>query len=409
MTLATNGLQAGIGLATGVATARILGVAGKGELATIQSIGTIIVTLGTLGLYEAVVYYAAREPETGGKDSTAATAFLLAASIVFFPLALWAVPRLLPGQRPEVQLGAQHYLFIYPAFVLMGAVQSILRASGRLLQWNVVRVAIQLSWLAIIIVGSTRAEVRPEELTTTYMVVLIVLAVVLTVFYREIWVAGWPPEARRLPRLFRYGLPLFAKTGSRALNVRLDVVVMAAVLTSDDVGVYAVAATWSTVLGLLPTALNAVLVPRLASEADPARRQHLERQSLVAGGAAIVGAAIVLGFAAPVGIPLLFGGAFASAVPYAVGLLAAGAVLASSQLMGALVQSRGKTDVLLFAELVGLAATGVGLVTLLPRYGIWGAVITSTLAYASAAALIAASLLRRRSPPPPPPEATSPT
>lgn len=388
VTFLTNGVQGSMGLLTGVLSARLLGTAGKGELAAIQAIATMVVTLGTFGLYESVVYYAAREPRTGAEESVSATTGLMLASLVFIPAAWATMPLLLPGQRSGIVWGARVYLLIFPAFLLLGGVQSLLRASGRMVRWNLLRILAQAFWLVVLGIAAYLHVAAAETLAATYAVVLCAVGVIVVLVHRSLWRPGWPPKWSRLPRLFRYGLPLFARTGSRAINVRLDVVVMAALLDPQDVGIYSVAATWSMILGLIPSAVGAVLFPRLSRERDLKRRRVLERKSVAAGMAIIVLAAIALGSATPYILPLLFGDAFGQASSYAVGLLGAGVVLALSQLLQAVVQGRGRTGVLFGAEAAGLVVTIVGLVVLLPRFHLWGAVATSTMAYTTVTATL---------------------
>ncbi len=388
VTFATNAFQGVMGLFTGVLAARLLGTTGKGELAAIQAVATIVVTLGTFGLYESVIYYASRQPETAPHESVVTTAGLLLTSLVFIPLAWLLMPLLLPEQRPGVVWGARVYLFIFPAFLLLGAVQSLLRASGQMIRWNVLRVLAQSLWLVVMLLAVWVVERRAELLASGYVALLCVASVTVVVTHRRLWAAGWPPRWPRLRRLLTYGLPLFARTGSRALNVRLDVVVMAALLAAEDVGIYSVAATWSMMLAMIPSAVGAVLFPRLSRERDSNRRRLLEKKALASGTALIVLAAGALAIVAPFALPRLFGDEFAPAIQYAIGLMVSGVVLAISQLLEALVQGRGRTGVLLGAELAGLVVTVVGLIVLLPRLRIWGAVVTSTLAYLTVTALL---------------------
>jgi O-antigen/teichoic acid export membrane protein len=50
-----------VGICTGVASARLLGPKGRGELAAIQSWPTVLSSLGLLGTAEALVYFCALE------------------------------------------------------------------------------------------------------------------------------------------------------------------------------------------------------------------------------------------------------------------------------------------------------------------------------------------------------------
>ena len=380
-TLAVNGLLGVVGMGAGVVGARLLGPEGKGELATLQVVASVIATVGTLGLFDAIVYHAAREPAEGARDAVAAMVFLLGLGVVSLPIAALLVPWALPESRPGVVWGAQVYLGVFPAFVLLGTVQSLLRARMSLRAWNAVRIVSQTLWLLVLIGAWFLAVHVPEFVAAAYVVCLLALAVAVAVVFRSLWLPAWPPDLRRIPRLVRYGLPAALRVGPRELNLRLDVLVLAAFLSSTDVGLYTAAASWSMMLVPLTQALSAVLFPRLSREKEEHRRRQLEGRALVASSAAVIGGACVIALATPLGFPLLFGERFVEGTPYAVGLLGAGAILALSQILGSLVQSRGRTMPLLWAEVGGLVVTAAGLFILVPLLGVWGAVVVSALSY----------------------------
>jgi O-antigen/teichoic acid export membrane protein len=395
-TLATNIVLGGIGIAAGILGARLLGPAGKGELATLQIVASLIVVVVTLGLFDAVIYYAAGNAREGVCDSVAATAFLLAFGVVVLPVASLLVPVILPDARPGVVLGARAYLAIFPAFILLGTVQSLLRARMDMRQWNLIRLGSQGLWLIVLVGGWILAVRFPERLAIAYVIALNLLALGVALAFWRLWRPGWPPDLSRVPRLLRYGLPIAMRAGPQQLTVRLDVLVIAVVLPPREVGIYTAAASWSMMLMPLPQAIASVLFPRLSGEKDGVRRGRLEVQAVLVSSAVVVLGAAALALATPMGFPLLFGRDFRGGVPYALGLILAGAVLAVTRVLGVVVQSRGRTAPLLWAEMAGLGVTVLGLVVLVPTIGVWGAVVTSIVAYGVVAAVLGRAWLRAR-------------
>ncbi len=63
ITVGANGLIAALAFCTGSLSARLLGVQGRGELAAIQMWPSAVAGFAALGLPEAGVYFAARDPE----------------------------------------------------------------------------------------------------------------------------------------------------------------------------------------------------------------------------------------------------------------------------------------------------------------------------------------------------------
>src|SRR5262249_21288164 len=119
-TAGTNVLLAMIGLATSILAARLLGPAGRGELAAIQTWPAVVATVALLGLPDAVVYFTARRPDRGGSYLGSAMALALLASAPFMALGYLVMPLVLAAQSSEVVHAARWYLVIVPLFASVG-------------------------------------------------------------------------------------------------------------------------------------------------------------------------------------------------------------------------------------------------------------------------------------------------
>src|SRR6185503_18165444 len=71
-----------LGASTGVLAARLLGTAGRGELAAIQTFPTLLAVTAMLGLPEALVFFTARNPPDSGRYLATAMAIVLPVSVV---------------------------------------------------------------------------------------------------------------------------------------------------------------------------------------------------------------------------------------------------------------------------------------------------------------------------------------
>jgi len=79
--VATNSALTAVAVATGVIAPRLLGPSGEGELAAIQTWPMLLGTLAMLGLDSALVYFIARDPESGKQLTATATVI----GLVIFP------------------------------------------------------------------------------------------------------------------------------------------------------------------------------------------------------------------------------------------------------------------------------------------------------------------------------------
>jgi len=184
------------------------------------------------------------------------------------------------------------------------------------------------------------------------------------------------------------------------LNLRLDQMLMAALLPVHTLGLYVVAVTWSNAVSPLPNALANVLFPQTASKSDPEdRRQVFAIGSRLAVLSAVSIALVVVALT-PWVLPLLFGTAFAAAVGPAIVLVGAAAIDAVNGVLEEGLRGLGRPALVLWAELCGLAVTGVSLLLLLGPMGIMGAALASVLGYGAVlvSLIVASRALTRCSP-----------
>lgn len=142
------------------------------------------------------------------------------------------------------------------------------------------------------------------------------------------------------------------------------------------VGFFAAAATVAEMAVQLPPLVLSALLPRFSEQHGQGEHEHMERlyRTMTALIATLI-VPICLGLAAiaPVLVPLLFGDDFTDSVPVAMVLLTAAAVSSLGVTTFYLLQSIGKTGLLLITNGLGLVGTiGLGFL-LVPRFGLIGA------------------------------------
>lgn len=142
------------------------------------------------------------------------------------------------------------------------------------------------------------------------------------------------------------------------------------------VGLFTAAATVVEIPVQLPPLVLSALLPRFSEQFGQGARDHMQRlyqtmTSLI--GMVTLPICLCLAGIAPALVPLLFGNDFADAVPVAVVLLVAAAISSLGVTTAYLLQSMGKTSLLLVSNGLGLVGTvGLGFL-LIPRFGLIGA------------------------------------
>ncbi|MGH2841821.1 MAG: lipopolysaccharide biosynthesis protein, partial [Solirubrobacteraceae bacterium] len=179
------------------------------------------------------------------------------------------------------------------------------------------------------------------------------------------------------------------------LNLRLDVLLLAAFDTTRSVGIYAVAVIFAELIWLVTDAINAGARERqwgTGAEDALAATASAARMSLLIALLALP----VIAVAAPLAIPTLFGAQFADATDALWALLPAAVAMAWWRALGAGLVRFGRARTVNAVAFTALAAN-VGLnVWLIPRLGISGAALASLGSYALGALLAAVALCRGR-------------
>jgi O-antigen/teichoic acid export membrane protein len=383
----------------GVLAARALGPTGRGVVTAVLAWPLLLGWLSLIGINTAasVRHGGGRRdglPTTLGNalvHSVVVGSVVAIAAIAVIPPALAH----LGGDASELAVWA---LATIPVLVLSNIIMCVDVALGRVSLANWCRVVNPL----LILVGTLflliRHAVTPGRivaLTITGGIVALVLAA-----------SGLPWSRIALSaRGLRSDLAFGAKAHVAGLlglaNVRLDLLLMSAFVSSAQVGYYGVANNMMVPVGLLAAAASQLITPRVAGMSRTDNRLGADEAQLasIRGGARRyllvgIGAGAAVAAAAPIAVPLLFGRAFDPVVTL-VWVLTPGCVARTYATM----TSAGTLGVRRpwvgnVTEGVGLLVTAALLPILLPRYDALGAAITSTAAYC-ASALAAAFAMRR--------------
>jgi len=377
-TAVANAAIAACGLLSGALLARALGTGGRGELTAIQAWPLLLATVGSFGLTEAAAYFAASHPDRA--RTTLASTLLLAVplSLVAVGLGLWILPRVLHAQTPDVRQAALISLLLVPLMPLLSAAHQALRGAGHAHAWNLLRVMVPAGWAAVLAVLYVRGGTTPTNAALVFIAVTAVSAAAAHLVAWRTLRGSVTPERQQFRPLLSYGAPTVVTALPQWLNIRLDQLVMIALLSPDAVGLYVVAVAWGGAAQPLATVLAHAAVPSLAALQDGQQRARLLYRS---GALVSIAASVALLALTPLVLPLIFGAEFRGAIPAALVLAVAGAVTGMNAVGSECLRGLGRPRGLLAAECAGLAVTCVAVPVLIPLWGIVGAAVASLASY----------------------------
>ncbi len=383
-----------IGIVNGVITARWLGPSGRGSFQLLVLLPIMLSNFVKLGIPQASVYYMRRR---GASASDVASnsiwfAFVMggAAVVVCWIERNWLLAKFLK-EVPETLLAPSLLLipFVLLQFYLLGVAQ----AQERFREYNIrqlvpnslslIGLSTTLIFLHMGLVGAVLVQVTIQIMMTVWMTWRV---------HREAPLhLKWKPELAR--GMLAFGSKSYVQTLAATLHLRLDQFLCAYFLAPADVGLYAVAVNFGTLLDKIGEAAGTVMFPRLAGSSDHDAHKATTRVCRYTLFILAVGGTI-FALAAPIVVPFLYGHKFDGAVMPLLILLPGMIGAALYQLLTRNFTSRGKQEINIVAALLALSLN-VGLnFMLIPRLGISGAAISHDVSYGAAALLLLIAFIR---------------
>jgi O-antigen/teichoic acid export membrane protein len=381
--IVTAGSNFGIalfGAVGGILAARVLGPEGRGELAAAVVWAGILAGIAQLGLPQALIYFMAREPDTIGSVFSTAMVLCLTQSVGIL-LVGWFVVGLLAQSQPVVD-AIRIYLFSIPCSLLTAYLSAISQGLKRFDLLNILRIAAAavspLTMILAIVLGIHEAG----EVVILLLGAQILLGVVALVWFFVKTLPVGKFEWRRARQLLGYGFRSYWGNLSWMANARFDQFVMSAFTELDELGHYAVAVSYATMLFPLSSAFAMVMFPRVAESEQRTARSMI---GLVLKLNLIISSigALVLAFLAPVILPWVFGIEFIPSVYPGIALLGGTVLLGCNYVLSDGLRGLGAPLAVSAAETVGAVITVGGLMIFLPKMGIRGAAWVSVFSYAT--------------------------
>jgi O-antigen/teichoic acid export membrane protein len=391
MTLASNILTTllarvallGLALIMSVVMARTLGPEGRGLLALVLVLPGLAKTLGLLGFEQANAVYAGLEPGRrralvwqSAAIAVVAGGAIAAASAGF--LALGA-----PGFQALVQGPLWLYLLALstvPCALIIDYWGAILRGMNRIVLLNVAGVGTTVAGLVLVMALVVWLRLDVTGAVWVEWLISVGSVVVMGALLRSVGVWGRPSFDRALwGRSARFALPAHGGTVAAYLNYRVDELIIAALLPPEQLGFYVLAVGVAERLWILPGAVATSVLPHLTSsqKRDPRLAATLARHVML-----WTGAACLLAFAlADVLVRILYSSAFAPAVAPLRWLLPGIFTLSIGKVLVAELLAREKPRYTVWASGIAAVVNIVGNLILVPRMGISGAAIASSMSY----------------------------
>lgn len=377
-------------LVTGPIFARTIEASGRGVVTAVTAPVVLGASIAGAGLHAATVYFLA-----GGRAPLAAVVrrswalALLTGTVVGVVVA--AAAPLFVRKAPEYTDEAVLFALLLPLVVLGRAARAAAVAQRRFGLVNAsTSVAAALRALAVVLlawqgtlgVGAAIAVLVGYEILSGLPVVLRSLP----------WGRPRPGAVPGLTlRMVRYGGAAAMGSMASVVMLRLDLVVLAPLVSSEDLGLYVFAfgltELWSGVIRAGVT----VALPEAVRTGDLHAVAHLTRVLTLASVVVVVLAVV----AGPAAVGILYGSGYDRTADLLPLLLVGASLFALEGLPGTALLAEGRPGRRSLGQVLGGVLTVIGLLVAAPRYGIGGAAVVSVVAYVAATVVTLAQVSRR--------------
>jgi O-antigen/teichoic acid export membrane protein len=394
LTLVCRGATIGVGLLSSIVTARYLGPEGRGVLAALSVLTGLALQFGNPGLHAGNVYFVARDPRRAPAVHGNTFVVSLGAGALFgsaAALAAWIRPEWFPGVPYGLILLTSAVL---PFQFMILLYQNTLLGLNDVTAFNLFEVGNKVITFALLAIYLVAFGGGPGGAVVLFAGMGVLFGAASALYC-----------ARRVPfrpvldfalfaEMIRYGARVYASCLLSFLVIRSDLLLVNYFRGIGETGVYSIAVQIADTLLLLPVTIGMILLPRVAAERQDRQEGVTARVLRHTALLLTLLCAVVFVLVDPV-VRLLYGPGFEGAILATRCLLPGVWALGLNGVLMNHFGAQGMPWVTLAAPLVGLFVNVSLNLAVVPRYGLVGAAVTSSAAYAFMLAVSLSTFLRR--------------
>jgi O-antigen/teichoic acid export membrane protein len=364
-------LQAG----TGILTARILGPAGRGELAAMILWPLFVASVTTLGVPSSLIYHLRRRPDD--REHLVTNGFAMAALMGTLAAAVAALilPWWLRAYSPSVIHAAQWFLITVPICSVTLAGRAVLEAGHDFSASNAIQILTPLATLAALPTFLAAHSMNSYTAAAAYIVASVPSFLLMVSRVRRTGLRAACLRLAVMKQILQYGIRSYGIDVLGTLALQVDQVLVVSLLSAAAMGSYIVVLSISRMLNVFQTSVVMVLFPKAAGH-NKDKVMAMTGQSVRISGLVTAACGVMVCIAGPTLLRVVYGAEYEAAAG-ALRILVLEAVL--SGIVFVLAQAfmaLNRPGVVTVLQGVGLSLSVPMMLWLIPRYGIYGAAMS---------------------------------
>ncbi|CAH1203797.1 oligosaccharide flippase family protein [Paenibacillus sp. JJ-223] len=363
---------------TSILTARMFGAAGKGELAAVLFWPAFLSGIAAFGLPTSLIYNVKKNQNQLSTYIGMSFAVQLPISLIIGIVSWIGVSSWLTGYSDSVVSLAKWYtVLMVPVLLLTGVMAAAAQGTERFHVYNLSRLLVPLinllGLVALWIAGTLTVE---RAIIVSLASSFLVLAVYMYMMRSQILDSAgqFMHRFKACVHLFSYGIRVYGVELLGTLYTQFDKIIIVALLTPRDFGLYSVVYALSRMFNVVQNAITNVIFPKVAG-------MEKERVLLLVGRAFRISMVLMTIIVLPsmfIGrffIGLLFGPEFlqASGVFYLLSLECI--VGGGSWILASAFNALGRPGVIVLRQVIALSVTIALFFVLTPTFGLLGIAI----------------------------------
>lgn len=372
-------LTLGVTVLTGLLTAAVLGPAGRGEQAALVVAPQFLAGLATLGLHASLIYNMRRDPDHEREYVGANLLMTCLAGCIMAGIGYVLEPYWLRSYGPHTIALSRLFLIATPFISMSWSLIAANEVRGAFGFANGIMSLQNIGILGALLIPIHFGWLTPGISAGIYMISALPVFFCLGFrVYRQIG----PVLTLRHPypaHLLRYGIKFYGVDLLGTLSNYLDQIIIVPLLPPATVGIYVVAQSVARALGVVAGSVASVLFPSIAAKPVEAIIDIVAKALRITNFVS-VGGGLVLGAMAPLLIQIVYGSKFeAATLPMRILIVAAIAVN-SARILYQAYSGSGRPGAVTVFEGIGTAVSFVGMLALVPLFGLAGAACAILLA-----------------------------
>ncbi len=364
-------LQAG----TGILTARMLGPAGRGELAAMILWPLFFASVTTLGVPSSLIYHLRhRSNESEGLVTNGFVMAMLMGTVAAAAAAL-VLPWWLRQYSPGVIHSAQWFLITVPLCSVTLAGRAVLEAEHDFSASNAIQILTPLATLAVLLALLAGHWLNPYTAAAAYIAASLPAFWLMLSRVRRKGFRAARPRFAVMKHLLQYGIRSYGIDVLGTLALQVDQVLVVSLLSAGAMGSYVVVLSISRMLNVFQNSVVMVLFPKAAGH-NATKVIAMTGESARISGLATVVCGTAVCIAGPTLLRVVYGPEYVAAAA-ALRILVLEAVLSGiTFVLAQAFMALNRPGVVTILQGIGLALSVPMMLWLIPRYGIYGAAVS---------------------------------